>query len=167
MLSPWFLSDETGLPFSHCLHCRMPLSETDTIWLIQKDYQRGECILEYAICLHCRHQVAEKSPETEKAAVREFLETQIDWDARRAEFAMMADPAERLEACIACRSPRTSLEAFSISAQFDSDGHLVESALPFLLCEPCNLRMLGPHHESSRASWQQYFASLLEGPPGD
>ena len=61
-LSPWLLSDETGEPFRHCVHCRMPLDEIDAPWLVNKEYRHGECVLEYAICQPCREAAAAEIP---------------------------------------------------------------------------------------------------------
>jgi len=164
-LSPWFLSEETGGPFRHCIHCRLPLAEVDSTWLVTKDYRRGECILEYAICQPCRIEVADGFTEESKAAVRSFLEREIDWDARRAEFMMMHQAEDRLNHCIACRTPRESTNGFVISAHFDSGGHLIEGPLPLMLCDQCSARLVASLPDSHRDAWQGFLTSHFEGPP--
>ncbi|MEI7929812.1 MAG: hypothetical protein WCH40_14770 [Verrucomicrobiales bacterium] len=163
--SPWFFSEESGEPFRHCIHCRLPLAEIDSPWLVTKNYRHGECVLEYAICQSCRNEISADIPEVEKAAVRSFLEREIDWDARRMEFMMESAIERRLDACIACRTPRLMTSGFGLSALFDSGGELMEGPLPLILCDRCTARMNACLSERSQASWQGFLATHFEGPP--
>ena len=164
-LSPWFFSEESGEPFCHCIHCRLPLAEIDTPWLVTKDYRHGECVLEYAICQPCRNEISAPISEEEKSAVRGFLEREIDWDARRQEFLMAHSVERRLDACIACRTPRLMMSGFGLSALFDSGGGLVEGPLPLILCERCTAEMNSALSDQTRAAWQRFLTSHFEGPP--
>ncbi len=166
-LSPWLMSEETGEPFRHCIHCRLPLAEVDAPWLVTKDYRQGECMLEYAICQPCRNEVVDGFSEESKEAVRNFLEHEIDWAARVAEFMMMHSVEQRLEHCISCRSPRNTAGGFVLSAQFDSDGHLIEGPLPVMLCDQCSARLVSTLPDSHREVWQGFLTSHFEGPPDD
>lgn len=163
----WLCSEETGVVFSHCVSCRVPLLEIDAPWLVNKDYFRGECLLEYAICQPCRDHLSRKISEESKTAVRHFLESEIDWPARLAEFMTSADPAERFGSCIACAIPRGLTEGFAISALFDSGGSLVTGPLPLLICRSCIGRMTAALSEESRELWKQFLAGHFAGPPDD
>ena len=108
-MEEWLVSEETGLPFSHCVGCRLPLLEIDAPWLVNKDYHRGECVLEYAVCQPCRDSVSARLSEESKAAVRGFLEREIDWEARLAEFMAMhgsGSPFFHLHRLPECRAGR-------------------------------------------------------------
>jgi hypothetical protein len=166
-MDEWLCSEETGLPFSHCVSCRVPLLEIDAPWLVNKDYFRGECVLEYAICQPCRDEMSRRIPEESKAAVRRFLETEIDWAARLAEFMNEPDLRERFSECIACRTPRGLTEGFAISALFDSGGNLVTGPLPLLICRSCIARLTSLLSEQSRAVWKQFLEEHFSGPPDD
>lgn len=163
----WFCSEETGQPFTHCVCCRFPLLEIDASWLVNKDFHRGECVLEYAVCQRCRDRVAGEFSEDSKAAVRRFLEQEIDWEARLAEFMAAAELTERLLACIACRLPRDQMEGFGISALFDSGGNLVTGPLPLLICRFCVGRMTQAYSEESRRIWRRFLDENFSGPPDD
>ncbi len=163
----WLCSEESGAAFSHCVSCRLPLLEIDAPWLVNKDYFRDECVLEYAICQPCRDRTSGGISEESKAAVRRFLETEIDWDARLAEFMISEDPADRFSHCIACRTPRSLTEGFAISALFDSGGSLVTGPLPLLICRSCINRMTESLSEQSREQWRQFLDAHFSGPPGD
>lgn len=160
-------SEETGLPFSHCIHCHVPLLEIDAPWLVNKDYFREECVLEYAICQPCRDHMAERISEESKAAVRQFLEHEIDWAARLAEFMATSDLSERFLKCIACRTPRSQMEGYAISALFDSGGKLVTGPLPLLICRSCIGRMTALLSDESRSVWRQFVDEHFCGPPDE
>lgn len=163
---PTLLSEETGESFCHCIRCRLPLAEIDASWLVTKEYRRGECILEYAICQPCRDEVAHLFSENSKKAVREFLETRIDWVRRLSEFMMDSTLESRFGACIACRSSRDEIAGYGISALFDSGGHLTEGPLPLLLCDDCLGNLAAALEPDSLVAWRRFLATHLEG-PGD
>jgi len=163
----WLQSEEIGEPFRSCVECRLPLLEIDAPWLVNKDYFRNECVLEYAICKPCRDGIAMKISDESKAAVRQFLENEVDWNSRVAEFMDMHDPCERFSACIACRKPRESIERFAISALFDSGGYLTCGALPLLMCRECISRMTAELSDESRAVWKQFVDSHFSIAPGE
>ncbi|RYD32600.1 MAG: hypothetical protein EOP85_21580, partial [Verrucomicrobiaceae bacterium] len=115
-MDEWLASDETGEAFTHCVCCRMPLLEIAAAWLVNKEIVRGECVLEYAICQPCRDEVTDKLSEESKESVREFLEQEIDWEARMKEFMLAHDLTDRFDACVACQTPREDLNGFGLSA---------------------------------------------------
>ena len=166
-INKWLRSEETGLPFSHCVRCRIPLLEINTPWLVNKDYHRRECVTEYAICQDCRDAVADQLSENSKEAVRNFLEKNIDWQARVGEFMNSPNPCDRFSACIACRTSREQLEGYAVSAYFDSGGDLVSGPLPLLICRPCIDRMAEVLSETSRKVWRDFIDSHFDGPVGD
>lgn len=166
-IDEWLGSEETGEPFTHCLCCKIPLVEIDASWLVNKEIAHGECVLEYAICLPCRDLVTERLSEESKESVRNFLEQEIDWDARMREFMLSHDLTERFSACIACRTPRAEMKGFGLSASFDSGGSIVEGALPLLICQPCIGRMTASLSEKSREVWRDFLERNFAGPHSD
>ena len=166
-MNEWLGSEETGEAFSHCLRCKLPLVEIAQPWLVNKEFRRGECMMEYAICQPCRDLVTDQLSEESKEAVRRFLEKEIDWEARMRKFMLAREPAVRFDACVACCAPRDVLEGFGVSALFDSGGSLVVGPLPLLICQPCVGRMTADLSEESREVWRSFLAENFAGPPGD
>lgn len=164
---PWLQSEETGVAFSHCVHCRLPLLEIDAPFLVTKEYRRGECVLEYALCQRCRDRLADRFCPASKQAVRQFLENEIDWDARVKDFMMDATLRRRIEACIACRTPRDQAQGFVLSALFDSGGELITGPLPLILCSLCTQRLMGQLTPETLAVWQSFIDTHFAGPPDD
>ena len=166
-IDEWLASEETGGAFSHCVNCKFPLVEIAEPWLVNKEVIGGECVLEYAVCQPCRDAVTARFSEGSKESVRDFLEREIDWDARLREFMLSRELTDRFDACIACRTPRGDLDGYGLSALFDSSGKIVEGPLPLLICLPCVGRMTASLSESSRAVWRNFLAENFDGPPGD
>lgn len=166
-MDQWLASEETGVAFSHCLCCRFPLVEIAEPWLVNKEFRRGECVMEYAICQPCRDHVTEQLSEESKEAVRGFLEREIDWESRMQEFMLSHVLTDRLEACVACGARRDELDGYGISALFDSGGLLVTGPLPLLICQPCIGRMTASLSEESRDVWRKFLADHFAGPPRD
>ncbi len=163
----WLVSEETGERFSHCVRCRLPLAEIAAPWLVNKEFHRGECVLEYAICQPCRDQVTDQLSEASKESVRRFLEHEIDWDARVGEFMLSHEISGRFDACISCRRPRAELDGFGISALFDAGGHLVTGPLPLLICRGCIARMTADLSVESREVWKTFLRKHFAGPDDD
>jgi len=166
-MNEWLGSEESGVAFTHCLCCKVPLVEIDAPWLVNKEFLGGECVLEYAICQPCRDRVTDELSEDSKETVRHYLKNEIDWEARVKEFMMSHDLRERFDACIVCRAPRLELEGFGISALFDSGGSLVEGPLPLLICQPCVARMTAALSDDSREVWRNFLLKNFAGPPSD
>ena len=158
-------SSETGAAFSHCVNCRMPLVELGTPWLVNKQFHRGECVLEYAVCQQCRDALTDSLSDESKAAVRAFLESEIDWEARISGFMSCADPADRLRSCVSCTTPADECDGYTVSAFFDDGGHLVTGPLPLLICRGCIDRAMAGLSAESLAVWQRFLATCFEGPP--
>lgn len=166
-MNEWLASEETGEAFTHCLCCKLPLLELDALWLVNKEFVGEECVLEYAICQPCRDRVTNQLCEDSKESVREFLEQEIDWEARMREFMVSHDLRDRFDACISCRTWRGELDSFGISALYDSGGSLVTGPLPLLICRPCISRMTAGLSDESREVWRVFLAEHFTGPPDE
>ena len=163
-LKKWFDSVETARPFETCKVCQQLLPLAADTWVVNKHYHRGECIMEYAVCEICRDEVSGRFSESSKAAIRGFLENGINWEQRMIEWMLLHDPVERLDACVACRTPRTGTEGFAISAQFGHNGGLIDGALPLLMCANCVAQITASLSKESREVWQDFVATYFEGP---
>jgi hypothetical protein len=166
-INEWLGSEETGEPFVHCICCRFPLLEIAEPWLINKEFQRGECVLEYAICQPCRDAVTDKLSEESKRSVRNFLECEIDWEARIQEFMQSDELTDRFSTCIACHAPPEDSVGYGISALYDSSGSLVTGPLPLLICQPCIHQMTANLSDESLAVWRRFLEINFPGPPGE
>ncbi|MBC7978963.1 MAG: hypothetical protein H7Y36_00190 [Armatimonadetes bacterium] len=163
-LEQWFDSVETDKPFDSCLMCESSLPFTADSWVVNKHYHRGECVMEYAVCEACRDEVSGKFCESSKLAIRDFLENEIDWEARMLEWMALAKPEQRLDHCVACRAARVESDGFTLSAQFRYDGSLINGALPLLMCDACAAKITANLSPESRRVWQDFISENFEGP---
>ena len=77
------------------------------------------------------------------------------------------NPVERLDQCVACRTARTEMQGFTISAQFRHDATLVEGALPLILCSGCVNVIAESLSPESRKVWQEFVSEYFEGPDSE
>ena len=159
----WVLSAETGESFTHCIHCKLPLLEIDSQWLINKDFHKGECTLEYAICEGCREQTSEEFSDESKQAVRNFLENEIPWEDRLKSFVL--DPESRMSHCVACDCPREHADGYATSVMLDSSGEIDFGPLPLLLCSECVEQMSERLSQSTKDSWRCFLHDRFDCPP--
>lgn len=159
----WLLSGETGAPFSHCIHCRFPLLELDCPWLVNKDFHKGECTLEYAICEKCRDQVSEEFSADSKEAVRRFLEDEIPWEERIESY--LHDHERRYSHCVACDCPQEHAEGYASSVLFDSSGEVDLGPLPLMICSNCTEQMGETLSPATRDSWERFLNDHFDSPP--
>jgi hypothetical protein len=164
-IGEWLRSEESGETFRHCVRCRMPLLELDCPWLVNKEFVRGECVLEYAICQTCRDAIAAGFSQESRRSVRDFLRSKIDWDGRLREFLLAGELTRRFDSCIACRTARPECSAFGISALFDERGTLTVGPLPLMICQPCIGRMTAGLSAASRGVWRRFIETHFAGPP--
>ena len=162
-LMKWFESVETDAPFDTCKVCTHPLEFSET-WVVNKHYHREECVMEYAVCEECRDEVSGKFSEDSKAAIRAFLENEIDWEQRMLDWMALENPEKRLEHCVACRIPSFLPSGFAISAQFRQGGTLIEGALPLLMCSDCVAKITATISPESREVWRDFVARHFDGP---
>ena len=165
-LMKWFESVETDAPFDTCKVCAHPLVFSES-WVVNKHYHREECVMEYAVCEECRDEISGKFSEESKAAIRTFLESEIDWEQRMLDWMALDNPGKRLDHCVACRIPSFLPDGYAISAQFRQDGSLIEGALPLLMCSDCVARITASLSPESREVWRDFVARHFDGPdPG-
>ena len=162
-LDPWLLSAETGEPFTHCIHCKLPLVEIDSPWLVNKDFHKGECTLEYAICEGCREQTSEDFSEDSKKAVRNFLENEIPWEERLKTFVL--DPEARFTNCVACDCPREHSDGYATSILLDPSGEIDYGPLPLLICSECVEQMSSRLSQATKDSWRRFLDEHFDCPP--
>lgn len=163
LFEPWLTSAETGEPFTHCIHCKLPLLELDSPWLINKDFHKGECTLEYAICESCRELTSNEFSEESKMAVRNFLENEIPWDERLQTY--LVDPKARMTNCVACDCPREHAEGYATSILLDASGEIDFGPLPLLICSKCVEQMSERLSQATKDSWRRFLDEHFDSPP--
>lgn len=163
----WLRSVESGREFEQCTQCGCSLADTRQPWIVNKEWHRGECVMEYALCHECRGgMIASISAESVRF-VQGFFEQHIDpmrWIEQIG--AGDGDPAELVASCFACGQSRDDAEGFGISAMFEVAGTLEIGPLPVMICQDCSAKVEEGLSKETRDSWQRFVDENFPGPPG-
>lgn len=165
-LQDWLQSVETGGPFHRCTKCACELGATGHPWIVNKEWHRGECVMEYALCHHCRREMQASISGESMRFVQRFFEEHIDPVRFVGHLGAEGDPKPLIAGCFACGQPRESVEGFGISAIFEGPGVLEIGPLPVLMCSACSAKVEAGISKPTRESWQRFVENHFPGPPG-
>jgi hypothetical protein len=165
-INHWLRSDESGGEFKRCTQCGCALADTGKPWIVNKEWHRGECVMEYALCHGCREGMIASISEESAAHVRRFFEDHIEPLRWIGQFVENENPETLVEACFACGCNRGEAEGFGISAMFTAPGVLDVGPLPVMICQGCSARMEAGLSKATRESWQRFVDENFPGPPG-
>ncbi|MDF1751342.1 MAG: hypothetical protein P1U89_01065 [Verrucomicrobiales bacterium] len=145
-----FFSFETGEPFNQCIECKSDLNESESDYIIEKSYQDGEVIYEYALCDSCckdlRGEMSKESMKhLKKALKRPVLKTTID-------------------GCRCCGIPRSELPGFTIVGACVGN-HMIFWDAPVLICDPCLETISEGLSKQTRDLLDDFEVRNFPGPP--
>ncbi|MFU8894461.1 MAG: hypothetical protein ACNA8L_12625 [Luteolibacter sp.] len=162
----WLQSVETGREFEQCTKCACQLEATGEPWIVNKEWHRSECVMEYALCHHCRGDMQASISAESLEFVQKFFEEHIDPMRWLEQIGGNDDPASLIESCFACGQSRESAEAFGISAMFTAQGTLEIGPLPVMICQECSAKVEAGLSKQTRESWRRFVDENFPGPPG-
>lgn len=143
-------SDYTGAPFDACIECGRALLASATVYAIQKDYQDGECVLEFAICLSCMESMNGDWSEESRNNVESFL----------------AENSLRMAAGFACDLCGTLAtdcgDDFALAA-IAFENHLLDQ--PHRICGSCKDRLAELLSEETRRGMDDFTERNFPGVP--
>ena len=163
----WLRSVETGREFEQCTKCGTTLAETHEPWIINKEWHRSECVMEYAICHTCRGEMMASISQESARHVQSFFEQHIDPMRWIGQFSVDEEdhPTPLIDHCFACAAPRDDAEGFGISAMLQSAGTLDIGPLPVMICHACSAKVEEGLSKETRDSWQRFVDENFPGPP--
>ena len=82
-IPPELHSFEIDGPFQKCATCSRDLLDDGTQYLIEKAFNRGETIFEYAMCFPCRAQIQGELSQGSLKMVEHYFDERTDFVARR------------------------------------------------------------------------------------
>ncbi len=129
-IPPIFHSFLNDAPFRNCVRCACDL-EKEQPYAIEKAFNRGEVVFEYALCLNCMIEMqAELSEESQQALDRYFA--QVRWEQREAALEDERDLDAWIGYCLIKGTPREELDEYQLCALCEGDNMLYHG-MPFLL----------------------------------
>jgi len=165
-IQDWLHSVEIGGEFERCTKCACQLAATGQPWIVNKEWHRGECVMEYALCQSCREGMQASISAESLRFVQSFFESHIDPMRFFEHIGADEDPAALIESCFACGELREVAEGFGISAMFRGPGTLEIGPLPVLMCSQCSAKLESGLSKQTRESWQRFVEENFPGPPG-
>ncbi len=162
-IPPAFHSVEHDSPFSSCCRCERPLDEIGEPYVINKQFDRGECVLEFALCQPCHISVTDDMSEESKETTQKFFEENTDMDARSEELTD-ADPEDWIRHCIACGKIPNSKESFSLGGMV-MDGGFVFDPYPLMVCGDCQSEVESRLSAQTKRRWDRFISDHFDGPP--
>lgn len=145
-----FFSFETGEPFEECIECGGDISHGTADYIIEKCYQDGEVIYEYALCNECardlRGEMSRDSLKHLKKALRKpRLKSTID-------------------GCRVCGLPKHELPSYTIVGSC-LGGDMLFWDVPVLICEPCLESITEGLSKKTRDILEDFEERNFPGPP--
>ena len=164
----WLRSVETGREFEQCTQCDRTLADTREPWIVNKEWHRGECVMEYALCHSCRGDMVASISEESVRFVQTFFEQHIDPMRWIGQFTAGGDddPECLVADCFACGCRRDAAGGFGISAMFQAPGTLEIGPMPVMICQDCSMKVEEGLSKQTRDSWQRFVDENFPGPPG-
>jgi len=165
-IDKWMESVESGGQFGHCTKCARALDETTAPWTVNKEWHRGECVMEYAICHDCRNDMVASISAESMRHVERFFERVPNLSHWLMATVSPDDPESLVERCFTCGVARDEAEGFGISAMFCAPGVLEIGPLPLLVCHGCSGKLEEGLSKETRDSWRRFVEEYFPGPPG-
>lgn len=164
-IPPIFHSVELDAPFESCCRCHQKLNEISTPYMINKQFDRGECVLEFALCQPCHISVTNEMSEESKETTQKFFDERTDMAARSEELET-AEADEWIRCCVACGKTPSSKEPFSLGGMV-LNGLFVFDPYPLMVCGNCQTEVENRLSEQTRKRWDRFIADHFDGPPAD
>ena len=152
-------------PFPECTACGRSLLEDGVEYFIEKAYQKGEVIFEYAMCNDCKMGMGEElSMESMMNLANYFLEHSELFD-RRPHLMQRFDNSvkEWLEKCIFTGRRRNECDTYQICAECEG-RNLIVSFLPFMVSGEAIEEVQGLLSKQTKESFDKFTKEVLNPP---
>lgn len=161
---PLFASTEYGGLFPKCCSCSLPFSEQP--YQISKHYQKGECMVEFAICLDCNMNLVSEFSDESRAYMQSFNESEIDFEIGHERHAQDPTIESWVATCNICGVARESLNAYSLNARF-IEHEVLQEAPPLCLCEDCEVRYAEGLSKKTRDARDDFMKNHVTPDPAE
>ncbi len=130
-----FWSVETDKAFEKCSICDCNILENETNYVIEKAFNKGEVIFEYAMCLDCQKKLYNELSDTSKKLISHYFDEHVDLNKRQSELLndVNLDYEKWMSNCIIKGDRINKSEEYQIYGYF-IDNDMILNGFPYALC---------------------------------
>jgi len=160
-----FHSFETDEPFSNCCDCGCELIQSAQMYMVQKNYEGTECIMEYALCNGCKEKLDEQISGKSKEALFDFLFDHAEMVDAPDDYTA-EDSLKQIEECLTCGKERGKCKGYSYSGLFVG-SILVPGPMPMMICDECQETIAENLSEHTKDVKDKFYEENFPGPPNE
>ena len=160
-----FHSLETGSSFKNCCDCGCELLDSAQMYMIQKCFSNGECVMEFALCDKCKEILDGQISSESKEAMYDFLFDNTDITEQKGDQ-NQAEAILQIEECLTCSKKRCDCKTFTYSGLFVGE-HLIPGPLPMMICEDCQSTIAENMSDHTRDVKNKFYEENFPGPPSE
>ena len=152
-------------PFPKCSVCGSSLLDEGVEYVIEKAYQKGEVIFEYAMCSDCREGVSEDISFESMMNLAHYFMEHGDMIERRGRLMQNFDNSikEWIDECLFTGKKRSECENYQICAECEG-RNLVVSFLPFMVSTEAIEEIQGLISKETKESFDRFTREVLNPP---
>ena len=152
-------------PFPECTACGKALLEDGVEYFIEKAYQNGEVIFEYAMCDECKSGMEEELSLESMMNLANYFMEHGDLIERRTHFMERFDNSvkEWLDECIFTSNKRSESETYQICAECEG-RNLIVSFMPFMVSYEAIEEVQGLLSKQTKESFDKFTKEVLNPP---
>ncbi len=160
-----FHSFESDGPFRHCCDCGCELVITGQMYMVQKNYEGDECVMEYALCNRCKENLDQQISDQSKEALYDFLFDNAELVEPPEDYTM-EDALGQIEECLTCGKARSQCRSYSYSGLFIGST-LIPGPMPMMLCGSCQEQVADGLSDHTKDVRDKFYEENFPGPPSE
>jgi len=151
--------------FPECTVCSKKLLNGKTSYFIEKAYQKGEVVFEYAMCEECRDEMSTEISSESLMNLADYFMKNGNLIERRATLLQNFDNTAKpwLEKCLFTEKKRSECESYQICAECEG-RNLTLSFLPFMISETATEEIQSLISKQTRESFNRFTRDVLNPP---
>ena len=151
--------------FSRCSVCDISLLKEGVSYYIEKAYNKGEVVFEYAMCNECRVSMETYISEESQMAIFNYFFEHFDAMKEHAELLEKFDNSVKpwLETCLLTGRRRDETACYQICGECNGPS-LVVSFLPFMISSEATEEMQGLLSKKTRENFDGFVREVLNPP---
>ena len=151
--------------FPKCSVCETPLLKDGVSYYIEKAYNKGEVVFEYAMCNDCRSSMEDEISEESQVSIFNYFFEHMDVMQSHGELIENFDNSVKpwLASCLLTGTKREETESYQICAECEG-SNLVVAFLPLMISSDATEEMQKLISKKTRESFDGFVRDVLNPP---